>query len=112
MPPLEYAFVQAAAQEVRQHLDVGDSKLTFEHLIDFFLQLHAVIVPVLWGEKQQHENALHIYLPKSRTTWVLINLDTHAHDFKFWMAHELGHAKAPDLRGDDAENFADMFAGA
>ena len=43
---------------------------------------------------------------------VLINLDTHAHDFKFWMAHELGHAKAPDLRGDDAENFADMFAGA
>ena len=28
----------------------------------------------------------------------------------FWMAHELGHAYAPDLIGDDAEDFADLFA--
>ena len=34
------------------------------------------------------------------------------HDFKFWMAHELGHVKSPDLKGDDAEDFADAFAGA
>ncbi len=97
---------------MRRHLQVGDAHFSFEHLIEFFLQLHAVVIPVLWGEKQQHENALHIYMPQSRTTWVLVNLDTPTYDFKFWMAHELGHAKAPDLRGEEAEKFADMFAGA
>ena len=28
------------------------------------------------------------------------------------MAHELGHVKAPYLRDDEAEDFADLFAGA
>jgi len=46
------------------------------------------------------------------STWVYLNLDTEAHDFKFWMAHELGHVYSPDLRGNEAEDFADFFAGA
>ena len=37
-------------------------------------------------------------------------MDTNIHDFKFWMAHELGHCLSPSLEGDDAEDFADAFA--
>ncbi|MGH8660119.1 MAG: ImmA/IrrE family metallo-endopeptidase, partial [Gammaproteobacteria bacterium] len=61
--------------------------------------------------KERHENALHIFLPDSMTTWVYLNLDVEMHDFKFWMAHELGHGFAPQLTGDAAEDFADRFAG-
>jgi hypothetical protein len=46
------------------------------------------------------------------TTWIYLNLDSRINDFKFWMAHELGHVKAPGLKGDEAEDFADDFAGA
>jgi hypothetical protein len=69
-----------------------------------------VIVPVLWGEKQNHGNALNIHLPDSKVTWVFLNLDSNVIDFKFWMAHELGHALAPKLDGDEGEDFADAFA--
>ena len=84
----------------------------FDHLIRRFTELQAVVVPALWGTKQRHENAIHIHLPDSQTTWVYLNLDTNIHDFKFWMAHELGHCLSPSLSGDDAEDFADDFAGA
>ena len=66
---------------------------------------------VLWGTKKTHENAIHIYLPDSQTTWVYLNLETNVHDFKFWMAHELGHCLSPSLSGNEAEDFADGFAG-
>ncbi len=71
-----------------------------------------MIIPVFWGNKSNHENALHIYLPGSRTTWIYLNFDSKVHDFKFWMAHELGHVKAPGLENEAAEDFADLFAGA
>jgi hypothetical protein len=53
---------------------------------------------------------LNIHLPDSHTTWVFVNLDSNAVDFKFWMAHELGHSLAPELGGEPAEDFADIFA--
>jgi len=112
-PNTEYKYVQDIAAKVRSEIGLGeDDELNFAHLIKKFNDLQAVIVPVLWGKKDRHENALHIYLPESMTTWVYLNLDVEAHDFKFWMAHELGHVFAPDLRGNDAEDFADAFAGA
>jgi hypothetical protein len=46
---------------------------------------HAVLVPVLWGAREHHGNALNIYLPDSQTTWVFVNLDSNIVDFKFWM---------------------------
>jgi len=64
----------------------------------------------MWGEKQNHGNALNIHLPDSNVTWVFLNLDSNTVDFKFWMAHELGHSLAPKLDGDEGENFADAFA--
>ena len=112
-PKIDYKYIQTAAAEVRKVISKKDNfKINFQDLIDFFNQHHAVIIPVLWGDKKNHENALHIYLPKSRTTWIYLNIDSRIHDFKFWMAHELGHVKAPDLPHEDAEDFADQFAGA
>ena len=112
-PSTGYEYIQQVAAKIRSEIGVGpESKIDFSHLIKKFNDLQAVIIPVLWGRKDKHENALHIYLPTSMTTWVYLNLDVEVHDFKFWMAHELGHVYAPDLRGDDAEDFADAFAGA
>lgn len=111
-PSTDYHYIQNVVSEIRTHLRLKKDVLEFNHLINFFSDLHAVIIPVLWGEKQRHDNALHIFLPQSSTTWVFLNLDTKIHDFKFWMAHELGHTKAPSLFADEAEDFADRFAGA
>lgn len=118
MPPIlkspvcDYDYLRQVADKVRSeiHVDATDT-IDFTHLIKRFRDLQAVIVPVLWGSKQRHENAVHIYLPDSQTTWVYLNLDTNVHDFKFWMAHELGHCLSPDLEGEEAEDFADAFAG-
>lgn len=112
-PKLDYDYIQAAAEEVRKAIGKeNEDKIDFQDLIDFFNRYHAVIIPVFWGNKTNHENALHIYLPQSRTTWIYLNLDSKVHDFKFWMAHELGHVKSPALEHETAEDFADLFAGA
>ncbi len=112
-PVNDYDYIQQVARKVRNDINVAeDDAIDFHHLIKRFRTLQTVIVPVLWGEKQVHENAIHIFLPDSRTTWVYLNLDVNVHDFKFWMAHELGHCLSPGLRGDAAEDFADAFAGA
>ncbi len=66
----------------------------------------------MWGDKDQHKNALRIFLPDSKTTLIYLNLDSEVHDFKFWMAHELGHVYAPSLNDNEAEEFADAFASA
>ncbi|HEX5362181.1 MAG TPA: XRE family transcriptional regulator, partial [Fluviicoccus sp.] len=112
-PSPDHDYLQQVARRVRHDIRVDDAQtIDFQHLIRRFADLQAVLVPVLWGNKDRHENATHIYLPESRTTWIYLNLDVKIHDFKFWMAHELGHALAPDLRGEAGEDFADGFAGA
>jgi len=112
-PSCDYEYLQQVAQKVRSDIHVGGSdKVDFTHLIRRFGELQTTIIPVLWGNKVKHQNATHIYLPDSQTTWVYLNLDTNIHDFKFWMAHELGHCLSPSLKGDEAEDFADAFAGA
>ena len=111
-PRCDYAYIQQVTTKVRSELGLdAQDTVDFMHLIRNFATLQAVVVPVLWGAKQRHENAVHIYLPDSQTTWVYLNLDTHTHDFKFWMAHELGHCLSPSLAGEEAEDFADAFAG-
>ena len=112
-PKQDYEYIHQVTKERRKEIGaIGTSEITFKSLIFYFNQFHAVIIPVFWGRKDQHENALHIYLPKTMTTWIYLNLDSKIHDFKFWMAHELGHVKSTDLEGDEAEDFADAFAGA
>jgi len=112
-PQQEYTYIQSVAATIRAQIGkAAEETIEFQELIDFFNKLNAVIIPVLWGNKDKHENALHIYLPESMTTWIYLNLDCHIHDFKFWMAHELGHVLAPELREDEGEDFADAFAAA
>jgi Zn-dependent peptidase ImmA (M78 family)/DNA-binding XRE family transcriptional regulator len=116
-PSTEYRYLQDLVAKLRREIDVAeDSPIKFTKLIEVFRDYQAVIVPVLWGKKSQHENALHIHLPDSKATWIYLNLDVEIHDFKFWMVHELGHVLTLDLleadRLDEAEDFADAFAGA
>ena len=112
-PNQRYEYIHQVTKEIRKEIGAtGTSEIPFQSLISFFNQYRAVIIPVFWGNRDQHENALHIYLPKTMTTWIYLNLDSRIHDFKFWMAHELGHVKSPDLKGNDGEDFADAFAGA
>lgn len=112
-PVNDAAYIQTVVSQVRKDLSVSEEEVVdFKHLIHRFSELQAVLVPVMWGSKQRHENAVHIYLPDSGTSWVYLNLDVNVHDFKFWMAHELGHCLSPSLRGLEAEDFADAFAGA
>lgn len=111
-PHCEYDYLQLVTEKIRQEIVVGPTQMIdFNHLIRLFSKLHAVLIPVLWGDGNQQKNATHIYLPDSQTTWVYLNLNVKMHDFKFWMAHELGHCLAPQLRDDDSEDFADAFAG-
>jgi len=112
-PQLDYSYLQQVALKIRKQIGKAQNeRIEFEELINLFNDLNAVIIPVLWGSKERHENALHIYLPESMTTWIYLNLDCKLHDFKFWMAHELGHIHAPQLLEDAGEDFADAFAGA
>jgi len=111
-PRCEYMYLQQVTRQIRQEIHVNPTEMIdFDHLIRHFGKLQTVVIPVLWGNRQRHENATHIFLPASQTTWVYLNLDVNVHDFKFWMAHELGHCMAPNLRGEPAEDFADLFAG-
>lgn len=110
-PRSDYNYVQTVAAEVRKEMGLeGKASIDFRDLIEKFNRLYAVIVPVLWGDTQHHGNALNIHLPDSGITWIFLNLDSNGIDFKFWMAHELGHALAPTLSGEDGEDFADAFA--
>ncbi len=110
-PTSEYAYVQTVATQLRKEMKLeGKEVIDFNDLITKFSELHAVIIPALWGGQQNHCNALNIHLPDSHTTWVFVNLDSNAVDFKFWMAHELGHSLAPELAGEPGEDFADRFA--
>ena len=112
-PTCDYEYLCQVTSKVRKDINLDETEtVDFEHLIRRFSELQAVVVPVLWGTKNRHENAIHIHLPDSKTTWVYLNLDVNIHDFKFWMAHELGHCLSPSLSGNEAENFADDFAGA
>ncbi len=112
-PSADYDYVQRLVAQVRESVGITVTEaLDYRHLIKRFSDTQTVLIPVLWGKKGHHENALHIFLPDSETTWVYLNLDVEVHDFKFWMAHELGHVLAPQLVGNDGEDFADAFAGA
>ena len=113
-PTTDYVPLQLAAAQVRAKIGIGAvAVLEYSHLIDEFKQNDAILVPVLWGEKQNHKNALHILLRAENVTFVYLNLDTRLEDFKFWMAHELAHVYTPGLAGTEkGEDFADAFAGA
>lgn len=113
-PSIAYSDLQRAVAQTRSKLGIGQrAVLQYSTLISEFAANDALIVPVLWGERQNHGNALHILLKSLRVTFIYLNLDTHIEDFKFWMAHELAHVYTPALAGTElGEDFSDAFAGA
>lgn len=113
-PSCDYAKLQTVVSQTRDRLGIGgQAVLSYENLIGEFKNCGAILVPVLWGNKGNHENALHIRLPQEDVTFIFLNLDTRLEDFKFWMAHELAHVLTPELSGsNEGEDFADAFAGA
>lgn len=113
-PSTDYEQLQTLASQVRHRLGLGEqAAISYKDLLSEFDNNGAVVTPVLWGQKQNHKNALHILLPQERVTFIFLNLDTHLEDFKFWMAHELAHVYTPELAGkNEGEDFADAFAGA
>lgn len=113
-PSKDYDKLQSLVSQTRSRLGIGEQAvLAYEHLIGEFKECGAILVPVLWGSKGNHENALHIRLPQEDVTFIYLNLDTRLEDFKFWMAHELAHVLTPELSGkNEGEDFADAFAGA
>ena len=113
-PSTVYADLQRAVAQTRDKLGIGQKAvLQYAALIGEFAANDAFIVPVMWGEKQHHGNALHILLPVQHVTFIYLNLDSRIEDFKFWMAHELAHVYTPDIAGsEEGEDFADAFAGA
>ncbi len=113
-PSTDYEQLQTLASQVRHRLGLGEqAAISYKDLLSEFDNNGAVVAPVLWGQKQNHKNALHILLPQERVTFIFLNLDTHQEDFKFWMAHELAHVYTPELAGkNEGEDFADAFAGA
>lgn len=111
-PVISYEYLQNAASIIREKFEINDLEIKFSEVIEIINSFNSIIVPVLLGSKNNHENAIHIYLPQSETTWIYINLDTKIFDFKFWLSHELGHILTPSLSDNNAEDFADNFAGA
>jgi len=110
-PRLDYDYIERVVLSVREEMKcTPNDKIKYSNLIGLFGKFRVILVPVFWGDKKQHGNALHIYLPDSKTTWVFLNLDSNIIDFNFWMAHELGHALSPSLGREEGEDFAEAFA--
>ncbi len=110
-PSQRYEYIQRLVSHLREEMKIGESnKVTFDQLISEFTKRQAVLIPVLWGDRNNHGNGLHIYLPESQVTWVYLNLETNILDFKYWMAHELGYILLGENPQVDEEVFCEAFA--
>jgi len=60
-PVTDALYLQQVSQKVRS--DIGRDTVEpvkFEDLVDRFAKHNAVLIPVLWGKKEGHENAIHV----------------------------------------------------
>ena len=112
-PSTKYDNLEELAGLIRKELcPDGAMHIDWPKLVSWFSDQGAILVPVFWGDRENHGNALHIVLPASGHTFVYINLDSEELDFKFWLAHEMAHMLTPSLVGtEEGEDFADAFAG-
>ncbi len=113
MPSLDDHYIREAAQQIRSRVGLSSkAPLSREQLFNLHHDFGSLLVPVLWGtNKAGHENALSVYLPDSKISWVIFSLNAHNDDFNYWLAHELGHCYTLHaLQGDAGEEFAERFA--
>lgn len=112
-PQLSDEYIGKAARQTRARAGLSMTEpIRHAQLISMHRDFGSILVPVLWGEeKVGHENALSVYLPESKSSWVIFNLNARIDDFNYWMAHELAHCYTLNaLQGDDGEIFAERFA--
>jgi len=112
-PSLDAERIRNAATRARASLGLSNHDvLSNENLERLFHIFGAIFVPVMWGlNKERHENALTVYLPESKTFWVVFNLGCRSDDYKYWLAHEYGHCLTMHaLSEEDGETFAEKFA--
>lgn len=112
-PSLDAERIRLAAIKVRQSVDLSNKDvLSTDALERLFHLFGAIFVPVIWGlNKECHENALTVYLPESKVSWVVFNLGCKEDDYKYWLAHEYGHCLTMHaLNEEDGEVFAEKFA--
>lgn len=112
-PSLDADRIRHAATRARITLGLSNKEvLSNESLERLFHIFGAILVPVIWGlNKERHENALTVYLPESKTSWVVFNLGCRKDDYKYWLAHEYGHCLTMHaLSEEDGEIFAEKFA--
>lgn len=112
-PQLEIDYVRGIAAETRGSLGLApDQVITNVHLVRLFKSFGAYLVPVFWGlNKERHENALNVYLPESKESWVVFNVGCKRDDYKYWLAHEYAHCLSLHKLQDEAgEMFSELFA--
>lgn len=110
-PKVNTSYIRDAVKNIKEQLKITNDIIDVNNIIYCLEEYKTVLIPLLQGERQGHENALHIYLPESGVNWVYINLDTSVYNFKFWLIHEFGHVLTPALKEvNEREDFADKFA--
>ena len=112
-PLLDDDYIREATQQVRAKIGLTPkAPLCRAHLLQLHQDFGSILVPVFWGQnKVGHENALSVYLPDSKVSWVIFSLNAHDDDFNYWLAHELGHCYSLHALQDEAgELFAERFA--
>ena len=110
-PSNQYAYIQKAVASFRKILNLTqDQIVTPKHILNYMQSFPIVFIPVLWGEKG--DQALVIHLQKLQVFCLYLNVETKVYDFTFWLLHELAHILTPGLVKEEAELFADSFAGA
>jgi len=112
-PRADYDYVYEVTQSIRHNLGLSKNEpISRDQILNLHHQFHSILVPVRWtGDRTGHENALSVYLPDSKSSWVVFNLNARNDDFNYWLAHELAHCYSLHvLTGDAGEDFAELFA--
>lgn len=109
-PVNDYEYIRRVVSFLREKHEYSDSPIRVPGLLNLLKSLNIILIPVLWGKKENYRNALHIFLPKTESSWIFVNLDSLATEFNFWIAHELGHVISKNINIDESESFNDSFA--
>lgn len=114
-PSLDYAYIQKAVAMVRGLANKSMTDVVhYSDLVEIIHAYDVVPVPVFWGVTSSRDNdahGLYVESPRSKKEWMYINLDSYLLDFKFWVAHEIGHIITKcSCDADFSEDFAERFA--
>jgi transcriptional regulator with XRE-family HTH domain len=112
-PRVDDDYIRKVTTQIRARKELTPlAPISREHLLDMHHAFGSILIPVLWnGERTGHENALSVYLPESKSSWVVLSLNARNDDFNYWLAHELGHCYSLHaLRDESGESFSERFA--